>query len=326
MKEYDITVSISMMTFNHEKYIRQALDSILMQKVNFRYEIVVGDDCSSDETQNILKMYAQKNPDKFVLLLRQRNLGATNNYFDVIQHCRGKYIAFLEGDDFWTDENKLKTQIDFLESNKNCNAVAHRHKIVDPNGDCKYLSHKKIEVERYFNKKDALRYGPNLFHLSTLVYRNFFLGCTDNYTIIRESNQYGIHSLMIYLLAGRSDIYIMNRCMSAWRVVVSDEAHNYTSFVAKNPLLVKRNTLLMYFNFRNYFGTTYDFSKRITEAFIDTSICLLCSEEKGKLKEINSHFKKLKIKERIMLPQKIIRIFTPRKILKYIKRKYIVEN
>ena len=79
----------------------------------------------------------------------------------------------------------------------------------------------------------------------------------------------------------------------------------------------------MYINLRNYFGTTYDFSKHITESFVDTSIYLLCSEQKGKLKEINSLFKKLKIKERMMLPQKIgrkiIKTIKPKKILKLIK-------
>lgn len=323
MKECEITVSISMLTFNHEKYIKQALDSILMQKVNFRYEIVVGDDCSSDETQNILKSYAQKHPDKFVPLLRQRNIGATNNYFDVIKHCKGKYIAFLEGDDFWTDENKLQIQIDFLEFNKNCDAVAHRNKIVDFNGDYKDISHKKIEVERYFNKKSAQRHGPNLCHLSTLVYRNFFRKNVDDYSIIRDSNQYGIHSLMIYLLASKTDIYIMKRCMSSWRKVVSHEAHNYTSFAERNPLLINKNALLMYINFRNYFGKTYDFSKHITESFVNTSICLLHSGQKEKFKELNSLFKILKVKEKLMLPQKIgrkiIKSFKLRKVLKIIK-------
>lgn len=330
MKECEITVSIAMLTFNHGKYIEQALDSILMQKVNFRYEIVVGDDCSSDETQNILKSYAQKHPDKFLLLLRESNIGATNNHFDVIKNCRGKYIASLEGDDFWTDENKLQIQVDFLESNKNCDAVAHRHEIVNYKGEHQDVSHKKLEVERYFDKKSAQRHGPNLCHPNTLVFRNFFYGCTDDYTIIRDSNQYGSHSLMIYLLARRTDIYIMKRCMSSWRKVVSDKAGNFTSFAVRNPLLINRNGLLMYINFRNYFGKTYDFSKQITELFIETSIYLLCSEQKDKFKEINSLFKKLKFKERIILPQKvgrkIIKTIKPKKILKFIRHKHATEN
>jgi len=321
MKECEITVSISMLAFNHGKYIREALDSILMQKVNFKYEIVVGDDCSSDETQNILKSYAQKHPDKFVLLLRQSNIGATNNYFDVLKHCRGKYVAFLEGDDFWTDENKLQIQVDFLESNKNCDSVAHRHEIVNFKGESQYLSHKKLELERYFNKKNAQKHGPNLCHPNTLVFRNFFYGYIDNYTIIKDSNQYGIHSLMIFLLASRTDIYIMKRCMSSWRKVVSDKSDNFTSFAERNPLLIKKNALLMYINFRNYFGKTYDFSKNITELFVETLICLLYSEQKEKFKEINSLFKKLKFKERIMLPQKL-----GRKIFKMIKPKNILRS
>lgn len=76
-----------MLIYYHEKDIRQALDSILMQKVNFKYEIIAGDDCSQDDTQNILNFYSQKFPDKLVLLLRNRNIGATNNNFDIMRHC-----------------------------------------------------------------------------------------------------------------------------------------------------------------------------------------------------------------------------------------------
>ena len=178
-----------MLTYNHEKYIRQALDSILMQKVNFKYEIVVGDDCSQDNTQDILNSYAQKFPDKFVLLLRDHNIGATNNGFDIKRHCRGKYIANLEGDDFWIDENKLQIQVDFLETHKNCDAVAHRHQIVNDNGDFQYLSHTNIELDRYFTKKDALIYETRLFHLNSLMYRKFYRGCIDDYVIMRDSNK-----------------------------------------------------------------------------------------------------------------------------------------
>jgi len=301
LDENEILVSISMLTYNHEKYIRQALDSILMQKVNFKYEIVVGDDCSQDDTQNILNSYAQKFPDKFVLLLRDYNIGATNNSFDITRHCRGRYIANLEGDDFWIDENKLQIQVDFLETNKSCDAVAHRHQIVNDNGDFQYLSHAGIELDRYFTKEDALIYSTRLCHLNTLMYRNFFRGCIDDYTIMRDSNKYGSHSLMIYLLASRTDIYVMSRCMSAWRRVVSVQAHNFSSFAAKHPLLISKNNFLKYINYRNYFGGIYNFSGHIKDAFVDALFRIILSNEKGKLKEVGSLYGLLNPKEKIMV-------------------------
>jgi glycosyltransferase involved in cell wall biosynthesis len=115
-------VSILMITYNHEKYIAKAIDGVLMQRVNFEYEIVIGDDFSTDNTRNILIKYATEYPDKICLLLHPRNLGPPNspgkhNFVSTLKACRGKFIALLEGDDYWTDPNKLQKQVDFLEKN-----------------------------------------------------------------------------------------------------------------------------------------------------------------------------------------------------------------
>ena len=112
-----VTVSILMLTYNHEAYIAEALDSILMQEVDFLYEIVVGEDCSSDNTRQILMDYQTKYPDKFKLLLHDKNIGAFRNMKTSLAACTGKYIAILEGDDYWTDRTKLQKQVQFLETN-----------------------------------------------------------------------------------------------------------------------------------------------------------------------------------------------------------------
>ena len=126
-------VSVALVTYKHEAYIREALDSILMQRVNFSYEIVAGDDCSPDGTQDILREYADRHPGRFVLLLREKNLGATANSYDIKCHCTGRYIAQLEGDDFWTDPDKLQKQVDFLEAHPEYIGTAHMHNVVDEN-------------------------------------------------------------------------------------------------------------------------------------------------------------------------------------------------
>ena len=118
-------VSIFMMTFNHEKYIEQALDSILMQKVDFIYKIVLGEDCSTDNTRDIVVKYAKNYPDRFQLLLHNTNIGAVNNQIEVLNNCNGKYIAMLEGDDYWTDPYKLQKQVDFLENNPEYSMCVH---------------------------------------------------------------------------------------------------------------------------------------------------------------------------------------------------------
>ena len=108
-------VSVAIITYNHEKYIAQALESVLMQEANFNYEIVVSDDCSTDSTSDILHSFQAKHPDKIRLFLNQTNIGMHRNFVQAFFSCQGEYIALLEGDDYWTSPQKLQTQIDFLD-------------------------------------------------------------------------------------------------------------------------------------------------------------------------------------------------------------------
>jgi glycosyltransferase involved in cell wall biosynthesis len=109
-------VSVLMITYNHEEFISQAIDSILMQKTNFPYEIVIGEDCSTDKTRDIIIDYKKKYPDKFQLLLNETNLGMHKNGAQTYEACKGQYLAFLEGDDYWTSPDKLQKQVDFLDN------------------------------------------------------------------------------------------------------------------------------------------------------------------------------------------------------------------
>ncbi len=120
-----MNVSVSIVTFNHEAYIAQALDSVLMQDVDFEYEIVVGDDCSTDQTRKILLEYKEKYPDQINLILQDRNVGMHANGEMVINACKGEYIAVLDGDDYWIDKNKLQKQFDFLKTNPEVTECFH---------------------------------------------------------------------------------------------------------------------------------------------------------------------------------------------------------
>lgn len=107
-------LSVFVVTYNQERYIGQAIESILMQKVNFEYEVIVGEDCSTDDTPAICDQYAEKYP--FIHIFHhKKNLGLVKNWEFVINHCSGEYVAMLEGDDFWNDPEKLQRQVDFLD-------------------------------------------------------------------------------------------------------------------------------------------------------------------------------------------------------------------
>ncbi|TQI71949.1 glycosyltransferase involved in cell wall biosynthesis [Gramella sp. Hel_I_59] len=111
------TVSICMITYNHEKYIESAIKSVLAQITSFTIKLYIGEDFSNDGTRRICQTYQRNFPDQVELLPSNKNLGMIPNFVQTLQACDGKYIALLEGDDFWTDPNKLQKQIDFLETN-----------------------------------------------------------------------------------------------------------------------------------------------------------------------------------------------------------------
>ena len=109
-------LSVMLTTCNHERYLRQALDGVLMQKVNFDYEIVVGENGSTDATREILSEYSRRHPDKFRVLLHDANPGRVRNFFRTLQACRRQYVALLEGCDYWTSDTKLAKQVEFLDA------------------------------------------------------------------------------------------------------------------------------------------------------------------------------------------------------------------
>jgi len=119
-------VSIVCITYNQEKYIGEALDSLLMQQTSFPYEIIVADDVSSDGTQAICEKYAKRYPEIIHYIRREKNVGGMMNEYMAVQEAKGKYIAFCEGDDYWIDVNKLQQQVDFLESHPDYSLCATR--------------------------------------------------------------------------------------------------------------------------------------------------------------------------------------------------------
>ncbi|MEM8717026.1 MAG: glycosyltransferase, partial [Cyanobacteria bacterium P01_G01_bin.4] len=116
------TVSVKMLTYNHEAYVSSAVEGVLNQVTNFDFELLIGDDSSTDDTAKIAAQYADVDP-RVRLILRERNLGMHQNSLELTQISRGKYIAWCEGDDCWTRTDKLQTTVDYLEANSGVGMV-----------------------------------------------------------------------------------------------------------------------------------------------------------------------------------------------------------
>lgn len=110
-------VSVCMITYNHEEYISEAINSILKQQTDFNFELIIGEDLSTDTTRAICEKFVLKYPGRIILLESDKRYGMMNNFIRTLKSCKGKYIAVCEGDDYWTNKNKLQIQVDFLKQN-----------------------------------------------------------------------------------------------------------------------------------------------------------------------------------------------------------------
>lgn len=210
-------VSVIMLTYNHEKYISQALNSVLMQEVNFDYEVLIGDDCSSDMTQQILLEYQHKYPKKIVLRLRQKNIGATKNAYELLMMAQGKYLATCEGDDYWTNIHKLQLQVDFLEKNPQFIGCTHKFLIVNDEG--KPVRNQKLNWVKQkeiftFNDFEGI-YLPG--QPSTFVRRNIFKNSEEDFSIIYKADSQIGDRVLIALFLLKGDFFGFDQQWSCYR-------------------------------------------------------------------------------------------------------------
>ena len=163
-------VSACIITYNQEKFIESCLEGVINQKVDFDYEIIIGDDFSNDRTSDICLKYAQKYPELIKYSKREKNLGMTGNWVETISNCSGKYIALCEGDDYWTDFLKLQKQVDFLK--KESDYVLCFHDVEILNEKKELVSDTITNVpDNYENIETLARLG-NYIHTPTVVFRN----------------------------------------------------------------------------------------------------------------------------------------------------------
>lgn len=166
-------VSVCMLAYNLDKYVEQAIESVLMQKTDFRIELVIGEDNSTDNTRQICLKYKKLYPNLIKLNLNDFNLGMQGNFVKTINSCAGKYIAYLEADDYWTDPYKLQKQVDFLEANPDYVICFHNSEILDDNtgkitGKCF-----NKQIKDTYTHKDIL-YSTVMPTLTT-VFRNHLI-------------------------------------------------------------------------------------------------------------------------------------------------------
>jgi len=245
-------VTISLLAYNSEIYIRDAIDGCLKQEVNFLYELIIHDDASKDGTPQVIQEYAGKYPDKIIPMLQTENQfskGYEINAKIVIPQARGEYIAFLDADDYWIDPKKLQKQIDFLESHPEVSMCFTASQRIFP------LTSKEPRIKRFRNydcicpEKDVILLGGRLVDMGTaVVRRSVFADVPEWYYY---SQLWDLSIPLLSLLSGR--IYYLNQVTLIFR---------YNS-----PGSWTQNNVKNYDRRRN----NYKKSIRLTDAFIQVT-------------------------------------------------------
>lgn len=181
-------LNILIITYNHEKYIRRAIESVIMQKFFCDYEIIIADDFSKDNTIKIVNQYKNIFGDKIKVFINPQNLGITKNYEQAFAKCNGDFIAVLEGDDYWNSDMKLKLQMEFLIKHPECSMVFN--KII-----AAFPDNLNIPIQQFSTNVPYL-----LFNSSDLIKNNFiqnFSGCMYRASAIRNINS-SLYKLIAY--------------------------------------------------------------------------------------------------------------------------------
>lgn len=205
-------VSVVFITYNHIIYVRQALDSILMQKGPFKLEVIVGDDCSTDGTIAVLNEYAAEHSEIFFLLPYEKNLGMIYNLDRSISACRGRYVAFLEGDDYWTDAQKLSRQVAFLEAHPDYSFCFHNALVKYEDGSGK-ASHPMTSDSKPEYTLNEVTQGWSIATAS-VMYRSKLLPQLPTWVFEASASDLSIFTI----LANQGRVACLPEMMSVYRI------------------------------------------------------------------------------------------------------------
>lgn len=229
MCDQEIMLSIICTTYNHEPYICQALNSILMQKTDYKYEVLLGEDCSTDDSREIIKKFEKLYPEKFKVFYREKNLGGSNNSKDLYSRAVGKYVITLETDDFWVDENKIQRQIEFLEKNTEYVAVAHKCLMINEDNHILDIKYPECDKREYTLKE--FRNGIFAGQTTTMMcrnYRKYELGFDCSLLTSPKYRKGPGDARKMFTFASNAKIACLPEIMSAYRFV-SKGGSSYTA-------------------------------------------------------------------------------------------------
>jgi glycosyltransferase len=229
-------VSVIMITYGHEKYIQKAIEGVFLQKTNFPIEFIIANDCSPDNTDELVKEIIKKSPPNIQVRYtkHEANKGMNPNFIWAYQQALGKYVAVCEGDDYWTDENKLQKQVDFLEQNPDYSVSCHNIFLLNGDTLSSESPYDKENTQETYTLNDLA--SRNLIPTLSVVFRYFDINFSDWYL----SSPMGDYPLMLWI-AQKGKIKYFKEKMAVYRQNVgvwSGKKINYeNSFIMFDGLI-----------------------------------------------------------------------------------------
>lgn len=278
----EIDVSVYMLTYFHEKYVSEAIESVLAQKTQYNYELVISDDCSKDKTVSIIKEYENKYPDKIRVNCNPENIGIPKNIYTARCMCRGRYIVALSGDDYWIDENKLETEVTFLEEHPEYNAVFN---LVELRDDGAEEAYETLPPKEYWNRPYTVKDFEEGNNLAThgFMMRNDFLTEEGRayYHQSQDISAYVDDAVDMYLVLRKGPAYILGIATDAHRMIKKQgDTNNYNSRYSRLERMTHH--IELYNGLYERFGDEIDLTYWYTYWIRDGVLGMFSSREFGK--------------------------------------------
>jgi len=250
----DPVVTVSVVTYNHEQFISEALQSVLSQDTSFDYEVLIGDDGSTDSTREIIREYESRHPERIRLELLDKDDPSYGggrdlppgkwNFINNIKKAKGKYIAYLEGDDYWNDQGKLQIQYDVLESDDDC-TICYTNCRISTGG---YRA--PSQGEGYYDLPFVLRYNP--FHASTAMFRREIFQSIPEWFYKMPGWAY----YLLVLSASEGDVFYKDVCTAVYRV--HEDSYHSSLHIAERlkwGISIRENIISEFSNYKKDIGS-----------------------------------------------------------------------
>ena len=234
-------VSIVMVTYNHEKYIEKAIKSVLMQKADFHFRLIIGEDCSTDNTLSICQRYQKEYPEKIELITYEKNMGSSvnvNNVFTKAIDCGAKYVTILDGDDYWIDEYKLQKQVAILEKNVDCSmCFTNLTKYIEKTGEVnssviQRVSDSKVFFDEFIQKGAYMQSSTVMFRASSYPSK-----MPDWFSKVIKQDWF-----IFLCLLRKGPAIFLNEICGVYRVNVGGIMHTKKVKLLSNSLFLVENT------------------------------------------------------------------------------------